>query len=139
MNTTSDPRWPRGTTGLRALVECDDPAVQDGLVRVLHEQGYAVATCAGPRSRGSSQCPLVVEGACGLVEGADVVVHALDASDPAHREVLAEVSRRAPGAAVVAEAPPSAAAATADAGCEWVRYPITRGGLVDALERAAHR
>lgn len=140
MSTITHPRWPRDTGGPRALVECEDPVIQDGLVRVLHEEGYVVAACGGPRARASHACPLVSEGTCGLVEGADVVVHALDGSDPANRAILASIREQAPETPVVIEVGPRANASTElAAGCEPVGYPMTRQALLDAVERAITR
>lgn len=121
MTTMSDPRWPAGTVGPRVLVECDDAAVQDGVARALREQGYSVAACAGPRGRTAGTCPLVERHRCGLVEGADVVVHALDPTDPAHRAVLASVHEHVPGLPVV----------------DAADVPMTREPLLAAVDHAA--
>jgi hypothetical protein len=141
MSVIGNPRWPHDPTGPRALVECEDPAVQDGLVRVLQEQGYAVAACAGPRARSSGACPLVERGACGLVFEADVVVHALDDADPAYREVLGAIRRRSPGTPVVVEVGPGVARSDDEllAACEQLRFPMTRQSLLDAVSRVTRR
>jgi len=132
------PRWPENADGPRALVECEDAVVQDGLARVLRESGYAVATCGGPQTRASHTCPLVTEGHCGLVEDADVVVHALDAADADDRTILYAIRERVPETPVVVEVPLSATGRDDAllAGYETVRYPVTRQALLDALEAA---
>lgn len=86
------------------LVECDEPVLHDGIARVLQEAGYDVVSCAGPSSRGSQTCPLVTDGRCTLVERADLVVHALDQAEPAHRDVLAALLAGCARADVVVEA-----------------------------------
>jgi len=116
----------------RVLVECDDPAIQDGLERVLRESGYEVSLCAGPASR-SSGCPLVVSGQCGLVEDAQVVVHALDHTDRSNRDVLAALVRSAPDTPIVVEAGLVAEDEPGDA--RRVRFPMSRGALLDAIQR----
>ena len=103
MSTTTNPRWPEDVNGPRALVECEDAAIQDGLMRVLREHGYAVAACAGPQSRSSGVCPLVDEGACGLVAGADVVLDCSDNFKTRHAVNAACVKHKKPlvsGAAI---------------------------------------
>lgn len=135
---TDEPRWPRNRAGPRALVECDDPAVQDGLVRALREEGYDVAACAGPHARGSGVCPLVERGECGLVADADVVVHVLDGADERHRAVLAAV-RDSANTPVVVEVTTAGGDDVAFAGCQRVPYPITRTTLLAAVDRALGR
>lgn len=142
MSNTADLRWPHGTSGPRALVECENPAIQDGLTRVLREHGYTVAVCEGPQARAARTCSLVVDGACGLVDGADVVVHALDATESAHQTILSSIREHVPETPVVVEVGPTdvdAQSADVVAGCEQVRYPIDRQALIDAVDRATRR
>ena len=116
----------------RVLVECDDPTIQDGLERVLRETGYEVSLCAGPTSR-SSGCPLVVSGQCGLVEDAQVVVHALDHADSSNRAVLAALVRSAPDTPIVAEAGLVAEDKSGDV--RRVRFPMSRAALLDTIQQ----
>jgi len=140
MSNMADPRWPHGTSGPRALVECEHPAIQDGLTRVLREHGYTVAVCGGPQARTARTCPLVVDGACGLVDGADVVVHALDAAEPANWTIVSSIRAHVPETPVVVEVGRTDVARSADVvGCEQVRYPIGRQALIDAVDRATRR
>jgi len=70
--------WPRKAGRPRVLVEDPDGAVLWASARILEEAGYEVACCQGPtgvgRGLARNCCPLLVGGACPLVEGADVVV-----------------------------------------------------------------
>lgn len=116
----------------RVLVECDDPAVQDGLERVLRESGYDVSVCAGPGSR-SSGCPLVVSGHCGLVDDAQVVVHALDDADSSNREILTALMQSSPDTPIVVEAGLVAEDESGDV--RRVRFPISRAALLDAIQQ----
>jgi hypothetical protein len=133
------PRWPDSAGSPRALVECQDAAVQDGLARALRESGYSVATCGGPETRASHTCPLVTEGRCGLVEDADVVVHALDSAAETHRTVLYAIRDRVPDTPVVVEVTAADRDDARAAGYETVRYPVSRQALLDALVAATDR
>jgi len=139
MASNANPRWPAEARGRRVLLECDDPELQDGLHRVLSEDGYAVALCAGPGSRHSGVCPLVIDGHCGLVEEAHVIVHALDAADPAHRDVLSAVVKACPGTPVVVEARTARAHEIDPTSGEvrLVEFALDRNALMSAVERAA--
>ncbi len=118
----------------RVLVECDDPTIQDGLERTLRDSGYQVSVCAGPASR-SSGCPLVVSGQCGLVEDAQVVVHALDQGDHSNLEVLAALLRDAPDTPVVIEAGLAGEGESGDV--RRVQFPISRASLLEAIQHDA--
>jgi hypothetical protein len=122
-------------SGTRVLVECEDPTIQDGVARVLREGGYAVTQCGGPASRVAGACPLVARGHCALIEDADVVVHALDPAEGEHRLILHAIRQRVPETPVVVEVAHEYERRHADllAGCEPVRFPMTRQGLLDAV------
>lgn len=141
MSKFADPRWPQGTSGPRALVECEDPMIQDGLTRVLHEHGYTVAVCGGPQARATRTCPLVADGACQLLDGANVVLHLLDAAEPANWTILSSIREHVPETAVVVEVGPTDGNPFDDvlAGCEQVGYPVGRQALIDAVDRATGR
>lgn len=101
--------WPQATRGVRVLVECEDPSVQDGLQRALRDAGYAVAGCEGPAARSSGRCPLVDDGRCGLVADADVVVQAFDRQRADLADVLPAIRARVPQVPVVLERHPRTA------------------------------
>jgi hypothetical protein len=129
----------RPTAARNVLLECDDPMLHDGITRVLQEAGCDVVSCAGPASRSSRTCPLVTDGRCTVVERADLVVHALDQTDAAHRDVLTTLLARNPQTDVVVEADTlqagDAQAPTPDARVRTVPT-FTRGTLLDALAEA---
>ena len=129
------PMWPRETNSLRVLVECEEPTVQDGLERALRSAGHATAACAGPASRGSGHCPLVVDGRCGLVEDADVVVHAFDPDRADLAQVLHAIHDRCPMTPVIVEVSSGTdvRATSAIAACHTLRYPATAGAVVDTV------
>ena len=138
MSMVQDPNPSDVTARLRVLVECDDPTVQDGVERVLRESGYDVTGCAGPATRRGGECPLVVHGDCGLVDGADVIVHALDPADARNRAVLSAIVETRPGMPVVVEA--SAAGHVGDSpdrAVHEVPFPMTRSTLIGAVEQSA--
>lgn len=67
--------WPERSGHARILVESPYEDVRHEHAFVLRKAGYEVATCAGPLEGDKTVvCPLVAEGHCALVDGADVVV-----------------------------------------------------------------
>src|SRR5947209_7793734 len=64
--------WPERRGGTRVLVENPHEDYRYEHAQVLRAAGYEVATCSGPTD--SHGCPLVENGRCSLVDGADVVV-----------------------------------------------------------------
>ena len=80
-------------------------------------------------------CPLLTEGHCPLVEGADVVVSTTRLTDG--REIVAALSAR-PSPAVVVEGTTFDLDRDADALGELVRIelPVLPGQLVEAVEQA---
>jgi len=129
------PTWPDSTVSPKVLLECEDASIQDGAERALRDSGYTVAVCNGPATRNSGRCPLVTDGRCRLVEEADVVVHALDASRDEHCEVLSAMRQHQPDMPIVVEV--STASDTRDsallATTHHVRYPMTRETLLAAV------
>ena len=94
------------TPGARPLVvvESARPGAREAMVRSLHEQGFDVSTCAGPRSLHAGGCPLVETSDCPQVGRASAVVHDLDLDDVEDREVLLTLRARYPELPVVVEA-----------------------------------
>lgn len=100
--------WPEKRGGHRVLIENPDAAELWAHADALREAGYEVATCLGPtpahehgpwyrrrRSREGDPCPLLGQGSCPLVDGADVVVSTTQLTD--NREILAALrARRSP-------------------------------------------
>lgn len=84
---SSVPSWPSVRDRPRILIE-----VQGGRSRLspaLREAGFEVRGCSGPSARPGHTCPMLAGQPCPLVEGADVVVHALGRNDPAAVALLA--------------------------------------------------
>lgn len=78
------PTWPEAGDRPRIVVE----AISGKWVgeEAAREAGFDVRTCRGPGAM--APCPLLDQGACPLVEGADVVVVALPAAGAATRELI---------------------------------------------------
>lgn len=133
MSMSEDSSVQSGGSLPRVLLECEDPAVQDGLERVLRESGYAVSLCAGPAAR-SAGCPLVEQGHCGLVDHADIVVHALDPGDSSNRQVLSALVQGHPDIPVVVET--NLVTEEAPGNTRRVRFPMSKAALLDALQRS---
>lgn len=75
------PRWPRfdDEDRTRVLIEHPDPAGQRVLAEAFRARGYQALTCGGPQAAGVSvaDCPMLTDGYCPAVDGADVVVSSL--------------------------------------------------------------
>jgi len=79
------PSWPPNRRGPRVLVEV--PGAHWRLAPALLPSGVEVVGCSGP-TRQSGGCPLLHGARCPLVDGADVVVHALGGDDPLSAALL---------------------------------------------------
>jgi len=112
--STGVPVWPdRDGRRARVLVESSGGQWQDE--EVLRAAGLQVAVCPGPRERPAEDpCPVLVGERCGLVDEADVVVHALSDDDVAHAR-LANLLEAGPQAAPVLRQPPDSGVDGADA------------------------
>jgi len=124
----------------RVLLECGPEAAPSIVASVIERHGYEVRTCEGP---GSGPCDLLQDGACALVDGADVVVNMLGTSGST---VLAQVSGQRRPPAVVAEMTRPQVKAVARSGPDGtvpaehvtvVHTPVTTRQLIDAIEAAA--
>ena len=135
MSVNRIPTWPGDIAGPRVLLECEDASIQDGIERALRAHGYAVAECAGPATRSSGECPLVTDGRCGLVEDADVIVHALDPNRAEHCEVLTAIRLHRPDTPVIVEVSnaPDPRGQALPAPEQQVRYPMTTDHLLAAV------
>jgi hypothetical protein len=148
--------WPEQSGKPRVLIENPDQADLWAHADVLREAGYDVAVCAGPTAEPErvpwfrrlfwadpepverperTLCPLLSEGHCPLVEGADVVVSTTSLTDS--HEILATLSARSsPG--VVVEGTTAGLERERDAIRDSVqlRFPVLPRQLVEAVERA---
>jgi len=152
-------KWPAPTGRPRVLIENPDAADLWAQANVLREAGYDVAVCAGPAPEpeprhGASLlaestyweqpapkreprtiCPLVSEGRCPLVEGADVVVSSVSLAGS--REILHALDERGTAAIVVEGTRDELAREPAATGAGTrLELPVTARRLVDAVERA---
>jgi DNA-binding NtrC family response regulator len=131
--------WPAQTGKTRVLIENPDRADLWAHADVLRRAGYDVAMCSGPTEAGEQQehttCPLLAEGHCPLVEGADVVVSTTQLTDG--REILAALSARSTSALVV-EGTRSELQREHDAigGAVELTLPVLPQQIVEAVERA---
>jgi ribosomal protein S18 acetylase RimI-like enzyme len=81
------PSWAPGSGHPRVVLEGTGSRWR--LTSALREAGVPVLRCAGPASRpATAPCPLEAGGSCPLVDGADVVIHALDGDDPRSEATL---------------------------------------------------
>jgi RimJ/RimL family protein N-acetyltransferase len=88
------PGWPAEGTAPRVLIESgaawDDPATAE-----LRDRGFEVRRCLGPKRDDEQTCPLITEGSCRLVEGAQYVACLLPTQDPNAVEVAQHHERSA--------------------------------------------
>lgn len=130
-------------TETRVLLECRAEASPSIVAGVIEREGYVVRICEGPDRR--HRCTLVADGACALVNGADVVVHLLDRSEGApSADVLPALAAERRPVAMVAETEASRRRRSDEPSpvpwhAETVRSPLTRRDLVAAIRRALGR
>jgi hypothetical protein len=148
--------WPEQSGKPRVLIENPDRADLWAHADLLRKEGYDVAMCGGPTAATArapwfrrlfrpdpqaaerqerTLCPLVAEGHCPLVEGADVVVSTTRLTDS--REILARLSARKSPVLVV-EGTSSELEQDRDVIGDslQIRLPVLPQQLVDAVERA---
>ncbi len=116
------------TSRPEVLLEAPEGAEASVIWGLLEDSGYKVSWCPGPEGPPSSWCPLLSGHRCSLVESADVVVSALGFHDSSCRQVLEELGRLHPEAAVIVETPPSEAV-------QW--EPLLEGHLMLPLPLSA--
>jgi hypothetical protein len=143
-------RWDESDAArVRVLLECppsDSPSI---IASAIERRGYAVSICEGPSVQ---PCELLENGACALVDGADVVVNMLG-STPSEIPVLPAVAglRRYPAilarvrhtdhvATSLEDSPPPSGSSGA---VVELRPPVTTralfGGIEEALSRREQR
>lgn len=147
-------KWPEQSGKPRVLIENPDRADLWAHADVLREAGYDVAMCGGPTAQTENVrwfrrwtgpqptdhqervvCPLLTEGHCPLVEGADVVVSTTQLGDS--REILAKLTARS-SLGVVVEGTSSDLARDGDVtgGSVEITLPVLPHQIVEAVERA---
>ena len=143
--------WAVRTGRPRVLIENPDGADLWAHSAILRDAGYDVAVCQGPSEnvngrgflRGFSRrdevepalCPMLENGRCKLVDGADVIVSSTDL--PQSRSILSILSRRSLPALVV-EGTKSVIEREAEAigGAGVIELPVTEQRLLAAVAAA---
>ncbi|MFP5322335.1 MAG: hypothetical protein ACLGIC_10880 [Acidimicrobiia bacterium] len=131
-----DHDW-QGGGRARVLVEASEWPAREAIELILRGAGYATVACAGPEGSGQ-RCALAGGRGCAAAGEADLVVHALRASDARNLEALRALRSRRPAVPVVVEAPPAVAERREDdfAGCTVIDAPLTPASLLEAVEQA---
>ena len=100
--------WPQRSGRARVLVESPHDDYRSEHALVLETAGYDVAVCSGPTHSAQEGpgcgCPLVVEGRCALVDGADVVISSTRLTDG--RDIVEHLTARSSAVVVVEGAAP---------------------------------
>lgn len=117
----------------RLLIEDDRPALAISDFSLFQDAGFDVAYCSGPGDDPGA-CPLQRGQRCPLLDGADVVLHALDPG----LGIAAVIRRQRPGLPVVVEQDrqQNGNPDQVPAGCVPLGYPCSVRGQIDALLRA---
>jgi len=139
MRSDTERGWPgRMDWRARVLVENADRSVGYATQKLLIDEAFDVQYCGGPDLLRRQRCPLVTEGRCALVDGADVVVHSLNLDRPDHAAVLRRMRELHPDTPVVVEVPTPVLEKHADLldGFTIVPMPATRVALTDAVRHA---
>ncbi len=126
--------WPARSGKARVLIENPDRADLWAHADLLRKAGYDVAMCGGPTDEEAQErtvCPLVANGHCPLVEGADVVVSTTSLTDG--REIHAKLRAGAAPALVVEG---TASELGREGNAVEIALPVMPAQLVDAVERA---
>ncbi len=105
---------------------------------LLTNEAFDVKYCGGPDHLPRHNCPLVTEGKCSLVAGADVVVHSLNLDRADQAGVLKGIREAYPDTPVVVEIPTPVMEKHAELldGFTLVPMPATRTSLLDAVRHA---
>jgi hypothetical protein len=95
----------------RVLIEHRDPDEALEMAAALRKAGLTVGICRGPEAQGAhpTRCPLHQLEPCVAVEGADVVVTALDLDEEEGMRVLEGLRVRYPSTALVVAVTPQQA------------------------------
>jgi hypothetical protein len=150
--------WPDRTDRPRVLIEHPDGAALWAEAEIMREAGYDVAVCTGPTERFERRrtfgirlrtfadeeppgderptgCPLLLQGRCSLVDGADVVVSTTDL--PQSRGILAALSGSRKRGLVVESSQSVLARGDYEIGdATVVEVPVTEGRLLEAVSGA---
>jgi hypothetical protein len=111
------------------------------MASALRDDGYQVVECEGPGSPSGARCPLLTNGSCDAVHGADVVVQVLHPDRPAFGEVRAAINAHEPDLpiALIVPGPATDRFPEPVAGSTLVAAPLTRAGVVAAVRAVGTR
>jgi hypothetical protein len=132
------PKWPEVRDRPRVLLENADLGIGEAAERVLRRHGYDVVSCGGPDHLRHHACPLLTDGRCTAVDGADVIVHSLNPDHARNAAVLRQLRSTYGEVPTVVEVPGPAVdrhRALLD-GCVTLRFPATEATLLDAVHEA---
>jgi hypothetical protein len=126
-----------GTPRPRVLLESPDGAEAHATWKLLSGRGYDTMWCPGPSGRHIRTCSLIRTGHCPLVDGADVIVNALDQSDGKIGEVARHLDKSASPKPVVVVTPRTSVAEFAALlpHCEVVPGPLSSKTLQSSISR----
>lgn len=126
----------------RVLFEGPDGAEAHSVWRLLDRHGYDTMWCPGPSARPIHECALLRTGHCSLVDDAELVVSALDQSDPICREVVRTLDRNTKDptrlskpVAVVSQRSTVPELAASLSACDVVPGPLTSKMLLRLVAR----
>lgn len=131
--------WPAPSGRARVLIENPDGGELWAHADALRNAGYEVATCPGPVQplghERPTACPLAGEAGCPLAEGADVVLTTTDLYES--DRIIRALEAKTP-AAIVVEAGPGRAPATADSTIV-IDEPVTEQAVLAAVAASLGR
>jgi len=124
---------PRAGRRPRVLIEDDHPALAISDFTLFKQAGFDVAFCSGP-GEDPDACPLLRDGQCPLVAGADAVLHSLDPASG----VAAAIRRQRPDLPVVTVQRPreDGSLPPVPAGCTPLPSACSVRGQIEAVQRA---
>lgn len=127
---------PRNDERPRVLVETADSALLISDFRFLVDDGFDVATCAGP-GHDTLCCPVLRGEECKLVEEADVVLHALDPD----LQIASAIKAGHPDLPVLVQRPrrQGGRPTPVPEGCVPLDTPCSVDGQLRAIRRAVGR
>lgn len=122
----------------RVLVEMPNPVLAATVATLFEEEGYDVTHCGGP-GHTPYGCPLARGLRCPIADQADIIVDGLGLVTPEGRAVWAGHEATHAGTPRVLVRGPGDPAVKAAPGRASIAGPLTRQGILEAVEHAAGR